>query len=103
METPTIERGEVKSKGQQLYERARRRIPGGTQLLSKRPELLLPEQWPSYYSRTRGVEVWDLDGNKFIDMISGGIGACVLGYADPDVDRAVHAAIDAGTMSHLNC
>lgn len=103
METETIERGEVKSKGQQLYERARRRIPGGTQLLSKRPELLLPEQWPSYYSRTSGVEVWDLDGQKFTDMISGGIGACVLGYADPDVDAAVHEAVNAGTMSHLNC
>lgn len=93
----------MKSKGQELYERARRRIPGGTQLLSKRPELLLPEQWPSYYSRTSGVEVWDLDGVRYIDMISGGIGACVLGYADPDVDRAVHQAIEAGTMSHLNC
>jgi glutamate-1-semialdehyde aminotransferase len=93
----------VKSKGQQLYERARKRIPGGTQLLSKRPELLLPEQWPSYYSRTKGVEVWDLDGNKYTDMISGGIGACILGYADPDVDAAVHEAVNAGNMSHLNC
>ena len=93
----------MKSKGQQLYERARKRIPGGTQLLSKRPELLLPEQWPSYYSRTKGVEVWDLDGNKYTDMISGGIGACILGYADPDVDAAVHEAINAGNMSHLNC
>lgn len=93
----------MKSKGQQLYERALKRIPGGTQLLSKRPELLLPEQWPSYYSRTKGVEVWDLDGVKYTDMISGGIGACILGYADPDVDAAVHEAINAGNMSHLNC
>jgi glutamate-1-semialdehyde 2,1-aminomutase len=36
-------------------------------------------------------------------MISGGIGTCVLGYADPDVDSAVHAAIDSGTSTHLNC
>ena len=89
--------------GQILYQKARRLIPGGTQLLSKRPEMLLPEQWPAYYSKAKGVEVWDLDGIKYIDMISGGIGACVLGYADPDVDRAVHAAIDAGSMTHLNC
>ena len=26
-------------------------IPGGTQLLSKRPELFLPDQWPSYFSK----------------------------------------------------
>jgi glutamate-1-semialdehyde aminotransferase len=72
-------------------------------LLSKRPELLLPEQWPVYYSRAKGVEVWDLDGTKYTDMISGGIGACVLGYADEDVDAAVGGAIKAGTMTHLNC
>jgi glutamate-1-semialdehyde 2,1-aminomutase len=93
----------VSSTGQQLYKKARRLIPGGTQLLSKRPELLLPEQWPAYYSKAKGIDVWDLDGNKFQDMISGGIGACVLGYADEDVDAAVHEAIKAGTMTHLNC
>ncbi len=89
--------------GQKLYERARRRIPGGTQLLSKRPELHLPEQWPSYYSRAKGTEVWDMDGNRYIDMSYMGIGACILGYADPDVDGAVKAAIDSGTASTLNC
>jgi glutamate-1-semialdehyde 2,1-aminomutase len=88
--------------GQRLYLQAKQRIPGGTQLLSKRPEMFLPDQWPSYYSRARGVEVWDLDGNKYIDMSYNGIGACVLGAADPDVDAAVRVAIDAGTMSTLN-
>ena len=38
-------------KGQELYKRAKRLIPGGTQLLSKRPEMFLPEQWPSYYAK----------------------------------------------------
>jgi glutamate-1-semialdehyde aminotransferase len=65
--------------------------------------MFLPEQWPSYYSRAKGVEVWDLDGNKYIDMSYCGIGACVLGFADPDVDNAVHAAIDSGSMATLNC
>lgn len=91
-----------KNTGQDLYLKAKTRIPGGTQLLSKRPEMLLPDQWPSYYSRARGVEVWDLDGNKFIDMSYNGIGACILGAADADVDTAVKAAIDAGSMSTLN-
>jgi glutamate-1-semialdehyde 2,1-aminomutase len=89
--------------GQRLYKTARQRIPGGTQLLSKRPEMFLPEQWPSYYSRAQGVEVWDLDGKKYVDMSYNGIGACILGAADPDVDGAVKAAIDAGSMSTLNC
>lgn len=88
--------------GQRLYVKAKNRIPGGTQLLSKRPEMFLPDQWPSYYSRARGVEVWDLDGNKYVDMSYNGIGACILGAADSDVDGAVKAAIDAGSMSTLN-
>lgn len=88
--------------GQQLYRKAKKRIPGGTQLLSKRPEMFLPEQWPSYYSKAKGVEVWDLDGNKYIDMSTNGIGACILGAADPDVDAAVKRAIESGTMSTLN-
>lgn len=89
--------------GQRLYKQARGCIPGGTQLLSKRPEMFLPEQWPSYYSKAKGVELWDLDGQKYIDMSYCGIGATVLGYADPDVDAAVHEAINTGSMSTLNC
>lgn len=101
METTKLQ--EAKQTGQDLYRKARLRIPGGTQLLSKRPEMFLPDQWPSYYSRAKGAEVWDLDGRKFTDMSYMGIGACVIGYADDDVDRAVKEAIDAGTMSTLNC
>ena len=50
-------------KGQELYKKARRIIPGGTQLLSKRPEMFLPELWPAYYKKAEGVNVTDLDGN----------------------------------------
>ena len=91
------------AKSQALYAKARALIPGGTQLLSKRPELFAPGHWPAYYTSARGAEVIDLDGNRFIDMSIGGVGATVLGYADPDVDGAVKAAIDAGSMSTLNC
>src|SRR5471032_233266 len=90
------------ARGQDLYRRAKKLIPGGTQLLSKRPELFLPEQWPSYFSTARGVEVTDVDGNTYVDMSMMAIGACVMGYADPDVDAAVKAAIDAGSASTLN-
>ena len=89
-------------KGQILYRKARKLIPGGTQLLSKRPEMFLPEQWPSYYSRAQGAEVWDLDGRRYLDMSNNGVGSCPLGYADPDVNAAVKAAIDDGSMCTLN-
>jgi glutamate-1-semialdehyde 2,1-aminomutase len=89
--------------GQQLYQRARTLIPGGTQLLSKRPEMFLPEQWPAYYQHAQGCEVVDLDGRRLIDMTHCGVGACTLGYADPDVTAAVVAAVQAGSMTVLNC
>jgi len=88
--------------GWQLYERAKQLIPGGTQLLSKRPELFLPQGWPCYYRRAKGCEVWDLDGRRLIDMTTSGIGSCLLGYADPDVNDAVKQCIDAGSMTSLN-
>ncbi|HCC60266.1 MAG: aminotransferase class III [Candidatus Staskawiczbacteria bacterium RIFOXYC1_FULL_37_43] len=89
-------------KGIALWKKAKKIIPGGTQLLSKRSELYLPEQWPSYFKKAKGCEVWDLDGNKYIDMYSMGIGSCILGYADPDVNKAVKKVIDEGSMCTLN-
>jgi glutamate-1-semialdehyde aminotransferase len=90
-------------KGEQLYKRGRQLIPGGTQLLSKRPEMFAPDRWPSYFSKAKGVQVWDLDGKAYTDMSIMGIGACILGYADDDVDNAVIDAIRNGVASTLNC
>ncbi|MFC1748542.1 aminotransferase class III-fold pyridoxal phosphate-dependent enzyme [Pseudomonadota bacterium] len=89
-------------KGQKLYERAKKIIPGGTQLLSKRPEMFLPEQWPAYYKKARGCEIWDMDGKHYFDMSIMGIGACVLGYAHPKVNKAVISAVQKGSMTTLN-
>lgn len=89
-------------KGQELYNKAKTLIPGGTQLLSKRPEMFLPDQWPAYYEKSEGCEVWDLDGNKYMDASYMGIGACVLGYAHPVVNKAVMDVIAKGSMTTLN-
>ncbi|MBK6632522.1 MAG: aminotransferase class III-fold pyridoxal phosphate-dependent enzyme [Betaproteobacteria bacterium] len=89
--------------GQDLYKKARTLIPGGTQLLSKRPEMFLPDLWPAYYARAKGADVWDLDGRQFTDVSSSGISSCVLGFADPDIERAVIGAVQAGVMTTLNC
>ena len=89
--------------GQRLWQRAKSIIPGGNQLLSKRAERFLPDLWPSYYSRAKGCEVWDLDGRHYYDFAQMGVGSCVLGYADDDVDRAVVDAVANGNMCTLNC
>ncbi len=86
-----------------LQERAKKRIPGMSQLLSKSPYMFSYGVWPGYFSKAKGCEVWDLDGNRYIDMSISGIGANILGYADPDVDEAVKKAIDRGISSSLNC
>jgi len=91
------------SKGLALYDLAKSLMPGGTQLLSKRPEMFAPDVWPSYYSKAKGCRVWDLDGREFIDMSIMAVGACILGYADDEVDDAVVAALRNGVNSSLNC
>jgi glutamate-1-semialdehyde 2,1-aminomutase len=87
---------------QALYTRARKRIPGGTQLLSKRPEIFAPGQWPAYFSEARGCRIWDTDGRCYVDFSTSGIGSCRLGFRDPDVTRAVHRRVNLGAMSTLN-
>ncbi len=90
-------------KGQELYRKAKTLIPGGTMLLSKRPEMFLPEYWPCYFSKAKGCEVWDLDGRKLIDMSIMGIGTNTLGYGNDKVDNAVLETVKKGNMSTLNC
>ncbi|HWS68409.1 MAG TPA: aminotransferase class III-fold pyridoxal phosphate-dependent enzyme [Steroidobacteraceae bacterium] len=89
--------------GQKLWKRAKRVIPGGSMLLSKRAEMFLPDKWPAYYSKAKGCKVWDLDGNEFTDMFVMGIGTNILGYGHPEVDAAVSETIAAGNMSTFNC
>ena len=87
---------------QELYTYAKKIIPGGTQLLSKRPEQFAPNQWPNYATKSRGCQVWDVEGNQYTDMTTNGIGACLLGYADPDVTAAVIKRVQDGSMTTLN-
>jgi glutamate-1-semialdehyde 2,1-aminomutase len=95
--------GGVMGTGQKLWQRAKRVIPGGNMLLSKRAEMFLPNQWPTYYSKAKGCKVWDLDGVEYVDMSIMGIGTNILGYGHPEVDEAVMNAVQIGNMSTLNC
>lgn len=90
-------------KGQELYNKAKTLIPGGTMLLSKRPEMFLPDHWPSYFSKAKGCKVWDLDGKELLDMSIMGIGTNTLGYGNDEVDEAVMETVKKGNMSTLNC
>jgi glutamate-1-semialdehyde aminotransferase len=89
-------------KGQELYKKARKLIPGGTMLLSKRPEMFLPEGWPAYFSKAKGCRVWDLDGKEYIDCSLMGVGTNTLGYGREEVDEAVARVVRDGNLSTLN-
>lgn len=94
---PQIHSPEVS--GPELWINAKKLVSGGTGLLSKRAEQF-SENWPSYFSRSSGSLVWDLNGKKYIDC-AGGIGAVLLGYADRDVTAAINRRLTLGTYSSL--
>ena len=88
--------------GKKLYIKAKKMIPGGNQLLSKRPEMFLPNQWPAYYKKSKGIKIWDLNNKCYEDFSIMSIGQCSLGYANSSVNKAVKKAINLGSTSTLN-
>tara|TARA_Y100001935_G_scaffold250331_1_gene250285 strand:+ start:297 stop:2324 length:2028 start_codon:yes stop_codon:yes gene_type:complete len=99
----TRNEGAILGEGQKLYKRAKNVIPGGNMLLSKRPEMFLPDQWPAYFKKAKGCKVWNLEGRELIDVSIMGIGTNILGYCRSEVDEAVVSTVNAGNMSSLNC
>ena len=88
--------------GQELYSRAKRVVLGGTGLLSKRPEMYLPDGWPSYYECAKGAQITDIEGKSYLDFTTNGVGTCVLGYSNDEVNEAVIEAYKKGNMTTLN-
>ena len=95
--------GGAKNSGQILWSRAKEIIPGGNMLLSKNPSRFHPNSWPTYYSKAKGCDIWDLEGKRYKDLSLMGVGTNILGYANTKVDGAVVKAILRGNMSTLNC
>ena len=85
-----------------IQDKASSLIAGTNHLLSKRVDQYSRGTWPGYFSSAKGSYVWDLDGNEYLDMSIGGIGATVLGYADPEVEKEVIHANLNGVASSLN-
>ena len=88
--------------GFKIWKKAEKVIPGGNGLLSKRPQRYVPDFWPTYYKKSKDLNVWDLEGNKYIDMAQMGVGTCVLGYANDFVNNRVIEGIKLGNNSTLN-
>ena len=92
-----------KTNKKKLQNYAHQIIPGLSGLLGKRPEMYLPGgKWPTYYSKAKGINIWDLNGKKYLDFTMVGIGTSVLGYADKDINDCAIKVLKSGSMTTLN-
>ncbi len=98
-----LNEGSNLNKSQKLWKRANAIILGGNSLLSKNPNLFLPNKWPTYFSKSKGCKVWDLKNKIYTDMSLMGVGTNILGYCNNGVDNAVKKAVNEGNMTSLNC
>lgn len=86
-----------------LLTRARAALPMGTSTGSKRVEALYgsaQSTGPTHFSQAVGCRVVDVDGNEYVDCTMA-LGAVALGYAEPNVSRAVADAIANGNVCGL--
>jgi glutamate-1-semialdehyde 2,1-aminomutase len=92
-----------KKNNKKLQNYAHKIIPGLSGLLGKRPEMYLPGgSWPTYYSKAKGLHVWDLQGKKYSDFTMLGVGSCVFGYADREINEVAKKVISEGPLTTLN-
>jgi glutamate-1-semialdehyde 2,1-aminomutase len=73
------------------FERALKVMPGGVPSSFQEND-----PWPTYIERGDGAQVWDVDGNEYVDFHSG-FGVMCIGHANPKVGAAVKARVDLGT------
>ena len=90
----------VHTKSREWFDRALNVIPSGIYgHLGPTEGLFLPlEKWPLLSSKAKGTYFWDMDGNKYLDLMCA-YGPNVLGYGDPDVDRAAMEQLMAGNCT----
>lgn len=97
-----MEKGQQRKKSSvqkslEMFKKAERLIPGGTQLLSRRPSRFAYGVSPIFAERAKGAYFWDIDGNKYLDTTMA-INTAILGYCDPDVNKAAVEQIKKSTV-----
>lgn len=81
-------------------DRAEKVIPLGAQTVSKSRLTLPPGIAPLYATHASGCRIWDVDGNEYVDLISG-LAAVNIGYGDPEIGAAVIAQVAQGVTISL--
>jgi glutamate-1-semialdehyde 2,1-aminomutase len=78
-----------------LYERALKSVPAGVHSNSR-----IQSPHPLYYKRADGPFIWDIDDNRYLDLIMGN-GAVMLGHNHPAVQEAIAAHLRTGLSTGL--
>jgi len=85
------------TRSEELYQRALKTIPWGTQTNAKRPDERMAGVMPFFMERGEGCRLQDVDGKWYIDYRSS-LGPIILGYRYPEVDDAVRQQLDKGVL-----
>ena len=75
------------TKSLQLFNDAKTLVPGGV-LGARKPSDFIEGEYPIFLESGKGAHLTDVDGNEFIDFLSG-YGPIILGYREEEVDEAV--------------
>jgi len=84
------------------WRRAEKIIPGGNSFFSKRPSIFNNSKWPTYFEKSDGCHIVDMNGNKYLDFSLMGVGTCILGYNNKVINKKVIKTISKGNISTLN-
>jgi len=82
-------------KSTEFLTRAEATIPIGSQTFSKSRTQYPVGISPLFSTRAKGPYLWDLDGNKYIDLVSN-LASITLGYRNRKVDSAVRKQMKLG-------
>jgi glutamate-1-semialdehyde 2,1-aminomutase len=88
------------AKSEEQLKRAEQTIPLGSQTFSKSRTQYPVGISPLYAARAKGAEIWDVDGNKYIDLVSS-LASITLGYGDSEVNKAVKKQLRLGVSLSL--
>ncbi len=76
-----------------LRERAQAVIPGG--MYGHQSTAMLPDDYPQFFARGEGAYTWDVDGNRYLDLMCA-YGPNLFGYANEGIDNAAIAQMRRG-------
>ena len=88
------------SESTKFLHRAEKSIPLGSQTFSKSRTQYPVGVSPLFINKARGAYVWDIDGNKYIDLVNS-LAAITIGYKNKNIDNSVRKQMKKGNIFSL--